>query len=185
MNPNTADILTKLWREAKTLQGGGVSILHYVNEVTYLLFLKMLEETGQTSLIPAEYSWTKLSKEEGGDQLRYYRKLLIDLGDPNVVQNPMVLAIFTDAQTALSKPVDLKRLTTNIDKIDWFSAKDDGLGDLYEGLMQKVMSDTKSKAGQYFTPPRPDRQHHPPDPAETGRGDPRPGNRHGRFPHRR
>lgn len=152
MNPNTAEIVAKLWREAKTLQGGGVSILHYVNELTYLLFLKMLEETGQTALIPSAYSWSALTKEEGGDQLRYYRKLLLDLGDPKIVQNPMVLAIFTDAQTALSKPVDLKRLTTNIDKIDWFSAKEDGLGDLYEGLMQKVMSDTKSKAGQYFTP---------------------------------
>lgn len=138
MNPNTADIVAKLWREAKTLQGGGVSILHYVNELTYLLFLKMLKETGQTSLIPPAYSWDALSKEEGGDQLRYYRKLLLDLGDPKIVQNQMVLAIFTDAQTALSKPVDLKRLTTNIDKIDWFSAKEDGLGDLYEGLMQRV-----------------------------------------------
>lgn len=152
MNPNTAEIVAKLWREAKTLQGGGVSILHYVNELTYLLFLKMLEETGQTALIPPAYSWTELSKAEGGDQLRYYRKLLLDLGDPKIVQNPMVLAIFTDAQTAISKPVDLKRLTTNIDKIDWFTAKEDGLGDMYEGLMQKVMSDTKSKAGQYFTP---------------------------------
>lgn len=152
MNPNTAEIVAKLWREAKTLQGGGVSILHYVNELTYLLFLKMLEETGQTALIPSAYSWSALTKEEGGDQLRYYRKLLLDLGDPKIVQNPLVLAIFTDAQTALSKPVDLKKLTTNIDKIDWFSAKEDGLGDLYEGLMQKVMSDTKSKAGQYFTP---------------------------------
>ncbi|MWB77970.1 N-6 DNA methylase [Pseudooceanicola sp. 216_PA32_1] len=152
MNPNTAEIVAKLWREAKTLQGGGVSILHYVNELTYLLFLKMLEETGQTALIPPAYSWSDLSKAEGGDQLRYYRKLLLDLGDPKIVQNPMVLAIFTDAQTAISKPVDLKRLTTNIDKIDWFTAKEDGLGDMYEGLMQKVMSDTKSKAGQYFTP---------------------------------
>jgi type I restriction enzyme M protein len=152
MNPNTADIVAKLWREAKTLQGAGVSILHYVNELTYLLFLKMLEETGQTDLIPAEYRWIELARLEGGDQLRHYRKLLLDLGDPLKVQNQLVLAIFTDAQTAISKPVDLKMLTTNIDKIDWFSAREDGLGDLYEGLMQRVMSDTKSKAGQYFTP---------------------------------
>lgn len=152
MNPNTANIVAKLWREAKTLQGAGVSILHYVNELTYLLFLKMLEETGQTALIPAQYRWPELTRLEGGDQLRHYKKLLLDLGDPTKVQNPLVLAIFTDAQTALSKPVDLKMLTTNIDKIDWFSAREDGLGDLYEGLMQRVMSDTKSKAGQYFTP---------------------------------
>ena len=152
MNPNTADIVAKLWREAKTLQGAGVSILHYVNELTYLLFLKMLEETNQTGLIPSEYRWIELARLEGGEQLRFYRKLLLDLGDPEKVKNPLVLAIFTDAQTAISKPVDLKMLTTNIDKIDWFSAREDGLGDLYEGLMQRVMSDTKSKAGQYFTP---------------------------------
>lgn len=57
-----------------------------------------------------------------------------------------------DEGTHLREPKDLKMLTTNIDKIDWFTAREDGLGDLYEGLMQKVMSDTKSKAGQYFTP---------------------------------
>ena len=152
MNPNTADIVAKLWREAKTLQGAGISIMHYVNELTYLLFLKMLEETNQTNLIPAAYSWAELSKAEGGDQLRYYKKLLLDLGDPKIVQNAMVLAIFTDAVTHLREPKDLKTLTTNIDKIDWFTAREDGLGDMYEGLMQKVMSDTKSKAGQYFTP---------------------------------
>lgn len=152
MNPNTADIVAKLWREAKTLQGAGISILHYVNELTYLLFLKMLAETDQTKLIPAAYSWTELASLEGGDQLRYYKKLLLDLGDPEIVHNQMVLAIFTDAVTHLREPKDLKTLTTNIDKIDWFSAREDGLGDMYEGLMQKVMSDTKSKAGQYFTP---------------------------------
>jgi type I restriction enzyme M protein len=152
MNPNTAEIVAKLWREAKTLQGAGISIIHYVNELTYLLFLKMLEETKQAKLIPDDYSWTKLSKLEGGEQLNYYKRLLLNLGDPKYVKNPMVLAIFTDAVTHLREPKDLKTLTTNIDKIDWFSAREDGLGDMYEGLMQKVMSDTKSKAGQYFTP---------------------------------
>lgn len=152
MNPKTADIVAKLWHEAKTLQGAGISILHYVNELTYLLFLKMLEETNRTTLIPAAYSWSELSRTEGGDQLRYYKKLLLDLGDPEIIHNPMVLAIFTDAMTHLREPRDLKALTASIDRIDWFSAREDGLGDMYEGLMQKVMADSKSKAGQYFTP---------------------------------
>ncbi len=152
MKPRTADIVDKLWKESKTLQGAGISILHYVNELTYLLFLKMLVETDQENRIPADYGWPQLAALEGGDQLRYYKKLLLDLGDPQIVTDPMVQAIFTDAQTHLREPKDLKTLTTNIDKIDWFSAREDGLGDLYEGLMQKVMSDTKSKAGQYFTP---------------------------------
>lgn len=152
MNPKTADIVAKLWREARTLQGAGISILHYVNELTYLLFLKMLEETGRSTMIPAAYSWSELSRTEGGDQLRYYKKLLLELGDPEIIHNPMVLAIFTDAMTHLREPRDLKALTASIDRIDWFSAREDGLGDMYEGLMQRVMSDSKSKAGQYFTP---------------------------------
>lgn len=112
----------------------------------------MLEETNRTTLIPAAYSWSELSRTEGGDQLRYYKNLLLDLGDPEIIHNSMVLAIFTDAMTHLREPRDLKALTASIDRIDWFSAREDRLSDMYEGLMQKVMSDSKSKAGQYFTP---------------------------------
>ncbi|MFU1476999.1 N-6 DNA methylase [Roseovarius sp. C7] len=152
MNPNTAEIVAKLWRECKTLQSAGVSYSNYVNELTYLLFLKMLEETGQEARLPNGYSWRKLATIEGGDQLEYYKSMLLELGNPNKTTDPVTLAIFTDAMTHIRLPKDLKTLTTNIDKLDWFTAREDGLGDLYEGLLEKTTSATKSKAGQYFTP---------------------------------
>tara|TARA_R110000868_G_scaffold10357_1_gene51029 strand:- start:13884 stop:15359 length:1476 start_codon:yes stop_codon:yes gene_type:complete len=152
MNPNTTEIVAKLWRECKTLQSAGVSYSNYVNELTYLLFLKMLEETGQENRLSNGHSWRKLVSTEGGDQLRYYKEMLLELGNPEKTKDPVTLAIFTDAMTHLRLPKDLKTLTTNIDKLDWFSAREDGLGDLYEGLLEKTTSATKSKAGQYFTP---------------------------------
>ena len=152
MNPNTAEIVAKLWKECKTLQSAGVSYSNYVNELTYLLFLKMLEETGQEIRLPNRHSWSRLAGMEGGDQLEYYKQMLLELGNPKETHDPVVLAIFTDAMTHLRLPKDLKTLTTNIDKLDWFTAREDGLGDLYEGLLEKTTSATKSKAGQYFTP---------------------------------
>lgn len=130
----------------------GVSYQNYVTELTYLLFLKMLEETGHEERLPEGYCWADLSNREGLDQLEFYRRLLIDLGDTKKTTDPTVLAIFTDAQTSLRKPRDLKALTTALDQLDWFSAKEDGLGNLYEGLLEKTTSEKKSKAGQYFTP---------------------------------
>ena len=72
--------------------------------------------------------------------------------DPKKVTDGLVRAIFTDAQTRLRKPTNLKALTTPIDKLDWFSAKEEGLGTLYEGLLEKNATEKKSGAGQYFTP---------------------------------
>ncbi len=152
MNPNTADIVAKLWKECKTLQSAGVSYSNYVNELTYLLFLKMLEETKQENRLPNGHCWSKLAGLEGGEQLEYYKSMLLELGNPKKTTDRVTLAIFTDAMTHLRLPKDLKTLTTNIDKLDWFSAREDGLGDLYEGLLEKTTSATKSKAGQYFTP---------------------------------
>jgi len=148
----TQDIVAKLWAECDTLQSAGVSYHNYVTELTFLLFLKMLEERGQENRLPNGYCWGGLAKREGIDQLEYYRKMLLDLGSPKETGDAMVLAIFTDAQTHIHLPKDLKTLTTAIDKLDWFSAREDGLGDLYEGLLEKTTSATKTKAGQYFTP---------------------------------
>ncbi len=152
MNPKTAEIVAKLWRECKTLQSAGVSYSNYVNELTYLLFLKMLEETDQENRLPNDHTWRRLASTEGGDQLEYYKAMLLELGNPKKTHDPVTLAIFTDAMTHLRLPKDLKTLTTNIDKLDWFTAREDGLGDMYEGLLEKTTSATKSKAGQYFTP---------------------------------
>jgi type I restriction enzyme M protein len=148
---NTADIVAKLWSLCHVLRDDGVTYNEYVTELTYLLFLKMLEETKRENRLPSGYRWGELVKRDGLDQLDYYKRLLLDLGKPEV-KDELVRAIFTDAQTRLRKPTNLKALTTDIDKLDWFSAREEGLGNLYEGLLEKNASDKKSGAGQYFTP---------------------------------
>lgn len=148
----TSDIVAKLWKECKTLQSAGVSYHNYVTELTFLLFLKMLEETDQEGRLPHGLTWSELARKEGEEQLTFYRTMLLNLGNAKKATDPIVLAIFTDAQTHIRLPKDLKALTAAIDKLDWYSAKEDGLGDLYEGLLEKTTSATKSKAGQYFTP---------------------------------
>ena len=147
----TSDIVAKLWNLCHVLRDDGVSYSEYVTELTYLLFLKMLEETKREDRLPAKYRWAELAKREGLDQLDHYKQLLLDLGKPDV-KDGMIKSIFTDAQTKLRKPTNLKALTTAINQLDWFSAREEGLGNLYEGLLEKNASDKKSGAGQYFTP---------------------------------
>ena len=148
---DTNDIVGKLWALCHVLRDDGVTYNEYVTELTFLLFLKMLEETKKENRLPKKYRWSELAKRAGLDQLEFYKQLLLDLGKPDT-KDPLVRAIFTDAQTRLRKPTNLKTLTTNIDKLDWYSARDEGLGNLYEGLLEKNASDKKSGAGQYFTP---------------------------------
>src|SRR6266481_5896466 len=147
----TGDIVAKLWSLCHVLRDDGVTYNEYVTELTFLLFLKMLEETKKEDRLPKGYRWRELAKREGLDQLDYYKRLLLDLGKPDT-KDALVRAIFTDAQTRLRKPTNLKALTASIDQLDWFSAREEGLGNLYEGLLEKNASDKKSGAGQYFTP---------------------------------
>lgn len=148
----THDIVAKLWSLCHVLRDDGVSYNEYVTELTYLLFLKMLAETERENRLPTQYRWGELAQREGVDQLTYYKRMLLDLGDPKQASDPLVQAIFIDAQTTLHRPTNLKALTTAIDKLDWFSAREEGLGNLYEGLLEKNAAEKKSGAGQYFTP---------------------------------
>jgi type I restriction enzyme M protein len=149
MTTRTFDIVSRLWNLCHVLRDDGVSYQEYVTELTCLLFLKMMQETEREDRIPAEYRWLTIARREGVDQLDHYRRALLDLGK---APDPTVAAIFTDAQTKLRKPANLKTLTTAIDELDWFSAREEGLGDLYEGLLEKNAGEKKSGAGQYFTP---------------------------------
>src|SRR5260370_1201378 len=151
-NGNTREIVAKLSSLCNVLRDDGITYTDYVTELTFLLFLKMLAETGHEERLPKEHRWTGLLKREGLDLLEYYRQLLLDLGNPKKTKDQVVLAIFTDAQTKLRKPTNLKALTDAIDKVDWFWAREEGLGNLYEGLLEKNAADKKSGAGQYFTP---------------------------------
>jgi type I restriction enzyme M protein len=148
----TTEIVAKLWSLCHVLRDDGVTYNEYVTELTFLLFLKMLQETGRESRLPEKYRWKELARREGLEQLTHYKQLLLDLGDPKNLTDGLVQTIFTDAQTKLRKPTNLKALTTNIDQLDWYSAREEGLGNLYEGLLEKNAADKKSGAGQYFTP---------------------------------
>lgn len=148
----TSDIVAKLWNLCHILRDDGITYNEYVTELTFLLFLKMMQETGREERLPNGYCWSELARKEGLEQLEYYRRLLLDLGDTHKTKDPVVLAIFADAQTRLRKPANLKSLTTSIDRLDWYSAREEGLGNLYEGLLEKNAAEKKSGAGQYFTP---------------------------------
>ena len=146
----TSDIVQKLWSLCHVLRDDGITYLQYVTELTYLLFLKMMQETDQEAILPEGKRWEDLVALDGIDQLEFYRDLLRDLGRPEV--NKRVQAMFANAQTALKQPRIIKKLVTSIDELDWYSAKEEGLGDLYEGLLEKNAGEKKSGAGQYFTP---------------------------------
>ncbi len=151
-SPKTGDIVAKLWNLCHILRDDGITYHEYVTELTYLLFLKMLAETGEEGRLPADYRWGQLLQRVGLEQLDFYKRLLLDLGDATKVKDPVILAIFTDAQTRLRKPTNLQSLIHDIDQLDWFSAREEGLGNLYEGLLEKNAAEKKSGAGQYFTP---------------------------------
>jgi type I restriction enzyme M protein len=148
----TRDIVAKLWNLCHILRDDGITYTDYVTELTFLLFLKMLAETGHEQRLPEGYRWDDLRKKDGLDQLEHYRQTLLDLGNSKKSKDPLVLSIFVDAQTKLRKPTNLKALTDAIHKLDWFSAREEGLGNLYEGLLEKNAAEKKSGAGQYFTP---------------------------------
>jgi type I restriction enzyme M protein len=154
---STLDIVQKLWNLCHVLRDDGVTYHEYVTELTFLLFLKMLQETNaEEGQIPEGHRWKDLVAKEGNEQLNFYKYLLLTLGteDPKrkIIVPKRVQQIFADSSTALKHPRNLAKLVSEIDKLDWYSAKTEGLGDLYEGLLEKNASEKKSGAGQYFTP---------------------------------
>jgi len=158
MNGSRArETVQKLWNASKSLQGGGVSYYEYVTELTYLLLLKMLEEVKRDGVkleerLPTNLRWGELKRLEGEQRLIRYRAMLLELGTSEKFNFPLVKQVFTDAKTSLTKATALTSLITTIDTVDWYAAEEDGLGDLYEGLLERTTSERKSKAGQYFTP---------------------------------
>jgi type I restriction enzyme M protein len=146
----TSDIVQKLWNLCNVLRDDGITYLQYVTELTFLLFLKMMRETNQESLLPEGLRWANLVEKDGIEQLEFYQDLLRELGRGET--NKRVQVIYANAQTALKQPRIIKKLVTSIDELDWYSAKEEGLGDMYEGLLEKNAGEKKSGAGQYFTP---------------------------------
>ncbi len=149
MSTVTGDIVAKLWNLCNILKDDGVTYHQYVTELTYLLFLKMAQETGTEDQIPAGYRWGDLEAQAAPDRLETYKFTLIHLGGHG---SALVQEIFANASSFIKKPTTLSTLVAEIDKLDWYSARQEGLGDLYEGLLEKNANEKKSGAGQYFTP---------------------------------
>jgi len=146
---SVTDIVQKLWNLCHVLRDDGITYHQYVNELTYLLFLEMMKETEQEKLLPEGVRWGDLAAKEGIEQLDFYRSMLSHLGTAG---SGRVRAIFANATTSLKVPRNLKKLVDAMGGLDWYSARHEGLGDLYEGLLAKNAAEKKSGAGQYFTP---------------------------------
>jgi type I restriction enzyme M protein len=154
MAKDTQQIVQKLWNYCNVLRDDGMSYGDYVEQLTYLLFLKMAEERtkapySQPSIVPQEANWASLIKRDGDELFDHYRHLLEKLGN----EKGLLALIFNKAQNKFQDPAKLRRLIVDlIDKENWSILSADVKGDAYEGLLEKNAQDTKSGAGQYFTP---------------------------------
>ncbi|MGK8685414.1 N-6 DNA methylase [Bacillus cereus] len=146
---NNQEIVQKLWNLCNVLRDDGITYQQYVTELTYLLFLKMMKEQETEGVIPEGYRWDDLLKQEGTDLRKFYQRLLLELGNSS---NEKLSQIYSNAATSIVEPKNLEKIIKSIDALDWYNAKEEGLGNLYEGLLEKNASEKKSGAGQYFTP---------------------------------
>ena len=146
---NNKEIVSKLWKLCDVLRDDGITYHQYVTELTYILFLKMSKETETEGKIPEQYRWDKLVEKKGIELKRFYKELLNYLGDEC---KGRIREIYQGAISNIEEPKNLEKIITSIDQLDWYSAREEGLGNLYEGLLEKNANEKKSGAGQYFTP---------------------------------
>ena len=150
---NTESIVSKVWSFCTTLRDDGVGYGDYLEQLTYLIFLKMAEEYSQPPYnrdvgIPTDYNWQSLKSKKGAALEGHYVMLLRELGN----KSGMLGQIFTKAQNKIQDPAKLSRLIDLVNDTDWVMLGADTKGTIYEGLLEKNAEDTKSGAGQYFTP---------------------------------
>src|SRR6266536_3904420 len=151
---NPTALVQKLWNYCNILRADGLFYGDYVEQLTFLLFLKMADEQSKPpfnkpSPIPKGKDWPALLAKDGDELEIHYRHTLEDLGK----RSGMLGVIFRKAQNKIQDPAKLRRLIVDlIDKEEWSSLDTDVKGDAYEGLLQKNAEDVKGGAGQYFTP---------------------------------
>ena len=152
MSNQSSTIVQRLWNYCNVLRDDGVSYGDYVEQLTYLLFLKMDDENvrqlGKKSTIPADLAWSSLQPRDGDDLETHYRHILTELGK----RSGLIGVIFRKAQIKIQDPAKLRRLIDLIDGETWMGLDIDIKGEIYEGLLEKNAQDIKSGAGQYFTP---------------------------------
>ncbi len=155
MANESAGIVQRLWNYCNVLRDDGVSYGDYVEQLTFLLFLKMADEQtkppfNKPSTIPQDLDWQSLLKKDGDALEVHYRHILDSLGKAG----GMLGIIFRKAQNKIQDPAKLKRLIELINEETWVGLDIDVKGEIYEGLLQKNAEDVKGGAGQYFTPRR-------------------------------
>jgi type I restriction enzyme M protein len=146
-------LVSKVWNYAHVLRDQGISYGDYIEQITYLLFLKMDQERvdllGEASSVPQEWSWTNLAGQSGDELELQYRKTLENLAKAS----GLIGTIFRKSQNKLSDPAKLTRIVSLIDKEGpWIGIGVDVKGEIYEGLLEKNASEVRSGAGQYITP---------------------------------
>jgi type I restriction enzyme M protein len=146
------EIANKLWNLCNVLRDDGVTYHEYLNELTYILFLKLSEVKGFHDQIPAEYQWQYfVTEHDNNEAFARYREFLATVSTKTTSQS--IKEIYSNASTSLRKPVNFRAVVTAIDKLDWYEENDrDVMGDIYESLLEKNAGEKKSGAGQYFTP---------------------------------
>jgi type I restriction enzyme M protein len=150
---NTSSIVSKVWAFCNTLRDDGVGYGDYLEQLTYLLFLKMADEYSKpphkrAMPIPTAYNWQTLTNKSGDDLEVHYNNLLRELGK----EKGILGQIFTKSQNKITDPAKLYKLIALINAEQWVLMGVKDKGDIYEGLLEKNAEDTKSGAGQYFTP---------------------------------
>lgn len=141
-----SDIVNKLWGFCHVLKHDGIDYGDYIEQLTYLLFLKMADEKGVA--MPKDCTWNSLKEKSGTELSDHYSDMLRKLRD-----QPGILGdIFTQATHRFNQPVNLKRIINLIDEENWSSLDVDVKGAAFEGLLEKAASEGKKGAGQYFTP---------------------------------
>lgn len=153
MSNNNSAIVSKVWAFCQTLRDDGVGYGDYLEQLTYLLFLKMAHEYSlpphnRKLNIPEEYNWESLLNKSGSELEGHYTLLLRELGH----QKAVLGQIFTKSQNKIQDPAKLYKLIMMINAENWVMMGVKDKGDIYEGLLEKNAEDTKSGAGQYFTP---------------------------------
>ncbi len=140
------DLVAKLWNFCHTLRHEGVDYNDYIEELTYLIFLKLSDE--RDIFIPQGCGWQELTKNDGEDLLRKYNLILTELSNqPGILKD-----IFSEPIAKIRNSSSLKKLLNLIDEVNWADFNEDVLGGMFEGLLDKAASEGKKGAGQYFTP---------------------------------
>tara|TARA_R110002072_G_scaffold182916_2_gene339167 strand:+ start:8783 stop:10240 length:1458 start_codon:yes stop_codon:yes gene_type:complete len=149
---NAPALVSKVWNYAHVLRDQGVSFGDYLEQITFLLFLKMDQERdsllGEGSAIPADCRWSTLAALDGEALTVHYRDVLDKLGK----EVGLIGTLFRGAQNKLTDPAKLTRVVSLIDKETWLGLDVDTKGEIYEGLLERHAGEVKSGAGQYFTP---------------------------------